>query len=224
VAKINEDIRRRLAEYTKSYPSVLFIPIPKSDPILIFKADTSSFWLIVVSKLEMNEKEEIVRSKDEAVSHFISFWQGKFYIDDLPEIFIRSYGTKILKAFSKQNYDTSLPKGVFDIPLNAVLKEGIFQIDKGQSQTAKDILRRYGLIEENRGKFKTINKDNQDCRQFLINEFKKSEKQKRLPMKHLRKMLGEYVNNKYPNDPLKADDLDFSDAKIRRILKPFKKK
>ncbi|MCB9756979.1 MAG: hypothetical protein H6753_00990 [Candidatus Omnitrophica bacterium] len=217
MSKINEVIQNEFKKYANKYGSLVFASIPNyEDPVVIFKSGVVPFLMIAPSIYYVGR---------ENVFDFIVYWQGKFMRDCFPPEFLKHYNEKIAHARETPG-EFVYPEGMFEIPIDAVLLKGIFQIEKDQFQLAKDVLRKYGLIEERRGKFKSVPAEKEELKQIVIKSFQGMEKKTPLPMGPLLKILDIEVAKRYPNDSdkAKADKLKFSDAAIRRWLKPFTKK
>ena len=220
MAKISEETKSRLTEYAKTYPSAVIIPIPPKDPILVLKNEITSLWFILGIRLEKNENGKVIISEEKLPGddHFVTYWKERFYEDNFPSVFVKAYGSKLFKIMAKHNdyFSRPYPKGIFEIPLDAVLKRGIFQIDKAQLQVAKNTLNKK-LLDDGRGEYpRTKTPDRKKFQIFIISLFKKREKKKPLPIKYLQQQWAREVT--YDTQKI------YSDSTIRRILKPFIKK
>jgi hypothetical protein len=217
VTNIREDVKNQIKEYAGQYNSLVFAIIPREeDPVVIFKPSITPFELIAPSMYYTGKN---------VVFDFTVFWKGKFIKNDFPRAFLRHYNVKIQQAKDSPG-GFVFPEGMFEIPLDAVLMKGIFQIDKNQFQLAKNVLRKYGLIEERRGKIRNISPDKKYSREFVVRKFLGMKRKKPLPIRTLQALLDKEVSKRYPkdSDEAKADKLKVSDSTIRRWVKPFIKK
>lgn len=217
MANISEGIQIKLRECAAKYGSLVFAIIPKhEDPVIIFKDSMTPFVLIAPSTYFVGKKN---------IFDFVVFWQGKFLKNDFPLDFLKHYNEKIGRAKDAHG-EFVYPEGMFEIPINAVLQKGIFRIEKNHSQLAKNVLRKYGLVEERRGKLKTIPTERQQLKQMVIKKFQEMKKKDPLPIPALIKFLDNEVAKRYPrkSDTAKADKLKLSASTIRRWLGPFTKK
>jgi len=107
--------------------------------------------------------------------------------------------------------------------------DGLRPLDDIKIQSPKyfkpinDLLREIGLLEEKRGKEKSVDKIIIQLRKFIIKEFKSIKDKKPLPINILQNRLTKKVNEMFP-DVKESEKYYWSDSTIRRIIEDSIKK
>jgi len=151
--------------------------------------------------------------------------EGLFTVKTTKASFKDVYGFTTLEVGTSKNPKIIDASTAFEEVIDYfVFKQGLKISSSKYWKPISNLLRRVGLLNEKRGKEKSINPITKNFRAFVLKEYESINKKKPLPLKKLKERLEAEVNRQFPDDLRQAEQYYLSEPTIRRLIKSSIKK
>jgi hypothetical protein len=214
-----ENAKGHLEYILSKFTAIMYIPIPKNKPVIIFKMFGNPLYHFSFQK--KNQTYFDLMMSPIKCDYFV-FWGTEKFGYEFPSIIGKHYDkdfVEFLNARCVQYSVTDLPKGVVEIPLKQLMDTDELKVYNPSITTPiKEFLRSVGYLQETRGRGSKKSPVQIERDKLIIEIYNGLQRKKPLPVKKVVEELNCLFQQGNFTDEERSRAYLCSEATVRRVL------